>query len=432
MTVQGTDQKRRLRPLVHVRNTRAALVGALIAGWVSVAAAQSPDQFGGQQRADAAEQMIVLAVQQAVSSLPPTSGQSFSYSYDPQTLTFVASERLGPTAFLSTQTVGKGKAAFRFAASYFDLDDSFGPITYLVEPKDPESSSPGGLVKLGLDANARVAVFDLSASYGLTNRVELQIDLPISIVDAEALESFTTHRSGLSDPPLEARLQGPACRMGLEQCKADLTTLLESRDLVIRKETFSDLGFGFNSGTQAGVGRINVGAKGVLYTSKRFRLAALGQFFFPSPSEDQLAGPESAAILPRLIGQVNATNFLSLHGDAGYDYDFDDAELRRFVWNAGASIPGKRFTFDLGVGGSEYDTPIRWTPSQAEGSNERETFVITALDDNRLGTSFIDFRGGVKVRLAGRFVLSGAVVVPLNDQGFRPAALGTVGVEYYL
>ena len=378
------------------------------------------DQYGGQSRADAASRMIVLAVQQAISSLPPTSGQSLSYTYDPETLTFAAGERLGPTAFLSAQTIGKGKTALRVAASYFGLSESFGPITYFLDGGDPAHS---GYAKLGLDASAEVGLFNLSASHGLTHRLELEFNLPIVVVDAEATQSFTTQANALSLPPLDARLSGAGTREGLER-------LLGAGALVIRRETFNDLGFHFNAGTSAGVGRIGIGAKWVLYAGQHVRLAAAPQFFCPSPNEDEFAGPASAAIYPRIVGQVKAADFLSLHADVGYDYDFDESALRRFVWNTGASYPGKRFSLDLGIGGSEYDTPISWTPSRAEGHGER-TYIITALEDNQLGTSYVDFLFGTRVRLTDRLIASGAVTVPLNDQGFRPAALGTVAVEWY-
>ena len=50
-------------------------------------AAQS-NQFGGQDRADAAARMIVLAVQQGISALPPASGQGVTYEFDPEADTY--------------------------------------------------------------------------------------------------------------------------------------------------------------------------------------------------------------------------------------------------------------------------------------------------------------------------------------------------------
>lgn len=402
-----------------------ALVGVLVDGRAGLA----QDQWGTQDRADAASQMIVLAVQQAISTLPPTSGQAFAYTYDPETLTFVTSDQLGPTAFLSTYTVGKGQLTFRVAASYFSMSQSFGPITYFVESDDSLTTGYG---KLGLNANAQVGLFNLSATYGLTRGVELSLNVPISIIDAHASETFSTRKATLDLPPSEAPWSGVGCgSTPRPQCRQGLDTLLRDGTLVFREETFNALGFDFNSGTSAGVGRIAIGGKGVLYTDERFRLAVAPQFFLPSPSEAEFAGPDSPAIFPRAVAQAKALERLFFTLDLGYDYDFDESALRRFAWNVGAWIPGKRFSFDFGIGGSEYDTAIRWTPSVARGSGPLGKYTITAQEDNQLGTTVVDFLGGVKVRLTEQLVASGAVTVPLVDNGFQPPALGTIALEFY-
>jgi hypothetical protein len=388
---------------------------------------QGQGQFGGQSRADAASQMIVLAVQQGISSLPPTSGQSFSYEYDPDTLTFVASEVLGPTAFRSAQTVGKGRFTFRAAGSYFEISDSFGPITYFIEPKDPELAGPRGYAKFGLEASAQVGLINLSANYGITNRFEVMLNLPVVIVDAQASQKFTTAATALDLPADEATVDGALTEEQLDE-------FLDVGALVVRTETFDDLGFDFNSGTHGGLGRVSIGAKGIAYAGKWARLALAPELFLPSPNECEFAGPDSVAVLPRVIGQLNAADFLRFHIDVGYDHDFDSAELRRFVWNVGASIPHERFSVDFGVGGSEFEQGIRWTPSVAESveTDEFPATVLTAQEGNRLGTSFIDFLAGLKMRLSDRLVLGGAVTVPLNDEGFRPDALGTAALEFHL
>jgi hypothetical protein len=43
----------------------------------------------------------------------------------------------------------------------------------------------------------------------------------------------------------------------------------------------------------------------------------------------------------------------------------------------------------------------------------------------------VAFLGGVKFKLADHWVVSGAVNVPINNQGFRPTAVGTGALEYY-
>jgi hypothetical protein len=190
----------------------------------------------------------------------------------------------------------------------------------------------------------------------------------------------------------------------------------------------------FNDGTNAGVGRISLGGKALLYSSELVDFAFSTEFFFPSPNQEQFAGSDSGAILPRLIAQAKFDNPLRLHADAGYDYDFDTDELRRFTWNAGASVAFDVIhgVFDTGVGGSVFNQGIQWTPARGSFIDTRgQPASIQALEANRLGNNFVDFLLGIKVRLTDKSVASGAVNVPVNNQGFRAVAVGTLALEYY-
>jgi hypothetical protein len=418
----------------------ALLLVALLAGvlWRPQRGHAQANQFGGQDRADAARQMIVLGVQQGISSLPPMSGQAFSYEFDPARDTYVRSKQLGPTSFRAPQTVGAGNLSVRFATSYFELADSLSPIPYRIKTDEPP---PGGTQRLdsvalfGLSANAKVGLVNLAANYGFTNRFEVMLNLPVVIVDAHASQVFSSSRSGLYLPPNGSHVfSAPVFNNDVGKALQTLDNALKpGGPLVLRQETFSDLGFAFNDGTHVGVGRIDIGAKGVLYSGTRAQLAFAPEFFFPSPNEAEFAGSDSAAILPRLVGAVTVSRLLKLHVDAGYDFDFDHDELRRVVWNAGASIPGPSVTFDFGLGGSKFNQGIQWTPPVVHGARI-QTFppsTATALGDVRLGDNFVDFLGGFKVRLTDRYVLSGSVNVPVNNEGFRAAAVGTLALEYY-
>ena len=447
----GMGKNRRSRARRHGWGrglTRSSLaVLALVAPAVTLA---QGDQFGGQSRADAAQLLIVLGVQQAISSLPPSSGQAFAYEFDAEAETFVRSEVLGPISFHSTRTLGKGKLALGLAASYFELNDSFGPVRYLVEVDEalPDGSQPAGIVSFGLDVDAKVSLVNLTLSYGVWSRADVHLGVPVTVVDVKALQPFSTRQDLLDVPIEESRVSGvfqgfplsadPTTR---DMQIAGLVNQFEDRfdadcpfgpDICLthRRETFADLGFDLDDGTHPGLGRVSIGAKILAYSGAWIRLALAPELFLPSPSQDEFAGPDSGAVLQRAIADVPISDWLTLHADVGYDCDFDSAELRRLLWNVGTSFTRDRLALDLGVGGSEYDVPIRWTPSTATGAQPPSS--LTALGSNTVGDTFVDFLGGVRVRLNDRIVFGGAVTVPLNDQGFRPEALGTITLEMYL
>jgi hypothetical protein len=374
------------------------------------------DQWGRQAQADAASRAIVLAVQQGISALPPTSGQSLVYEYDPATDVFVRSERLGPTSLRAPETIGEGNFIIRSATSYFDLSTAFGPIDYRLNFDDPTVTPNPVFAKLGTEIDAKVGVFDLSMTYGITQNIEVNFNLPIVVVDAQAGLTYT------ADPTDPGNL-------GFRKSPEQLNQAIKDGEVVLHTAPFSQLGVSFNDGTHAGVGRISLGTKALVYFREPFSLAAACDFYFPSPSQAEFAGSDSASILPRLIGGARLAEWMRLLVDAGYDYDFDVGQLRRFVWDVGLSFPLAVGTFDLGVGGSKYNEPIDWIPGHASVSVPLN-FSLTALGDNQTGTNYVDFLAGAKVRLSDAFILSGAVNVPVTNAGLQPIVGGTVALEY--
>jgi hypothetical protein len=407
-----------------------------MSGWSTTALGQNPNQFGGQDRADAASRMIVLGVQQGISSLPPTAGQSFVYEFDPSISTYVSSERLGPTALRSPQTIGAHKLSLRAAFSYFELADTVAPIPFLLSSPP---GSPLGVAKIGLQANAHVTLVNLGANYGITDRIDVTLNVPVVAVDAHASQIFSTDVTTLNVPASQAPLSGVAVSGGsVDQAVEILNQELQpGGQFALRKESFQSIGFNFNESTHSGVGRfgvgrISLGAKGILYAGEQVQVALAPEFFFPSPGQAEFAGPNSGSILPRVIAAYRIADPVRLHLDLGYDCDFDSDELRRFVWNTGASFAISSVTFDLGIGGSQFNQGIQWTPSLAAYHDQAgNPGTIQALGETRLGSSFIDALGGVKLRVGDKTVLSGSVNVPLNNEGFRAAAVGTLALEQY-
>lgn len=341
------------------------------------------------------------------------------FEFDPELSTYVPSEQLAPTAFRVPQTIEQGRVAFRAGGSYFDLSQEFSPIAYRVDAADESFTA---FVKLGLDANARVGVVSSWFAYGISDRIQLSVNIPGVFVDASASQFFTS--SDATGPAAEAPLSGTATLETLDPA-------LEQGLLTVREESFTNLGFDFNDGSHAGLGRVSTALKWLLWGNDRVQFAAETELYLPSPSEDEFAGSETFAITPRLIAQAVVLTPLRLHLDTGYDGDFEKAELRRFYWNAGASFATGAVSVDFGIGGSEFDSPIAWTPQTATSVETPEfpaTF-LTALEDNSVGTTFIDVLGGIKVRVSDGLLLSGGVSVPVNDEGFRPDAMFSLGLE---
>jgi len=205
MTADDRDRKLRRRI-----DGAALLLVLSLAPVGGLHAQGNPNQFGGQDRANAISKMIVLGVQQGISSLPPTSAQSFAYQFDHEAGTWVRSARLGPTVFRSAQTIGVHNLSLLAGVSYFELADTFGPVNYLVDFKDTPNRQGDffGVVAFGASADVKVTVMNLSATYGLTSRVELTLNLPVVVVDAQASQASSTSVGNASLPPSQAVVEG--------------------------------------------------------------------------------------------------------------------------------------------------------------------------------------------------------------------------------
>jgi hypothetical protein len=103
-----------------------------------------------------------------------------------------------------------------------------------------------------------------------------------------------------------------------------------------------------------------------------------------------------------------------------------------------ASAQSIVYEFDLAVGvwnRSEKLAPASFLSPQPIGE-QRFGFrsALTYLDLSRCtatGDDLIDFVLGLKYEALSDLVLVGNVSVPLTSDGFRPAAAGTVALEYY-
>jgi len=386
-----------------------------------------------QSQADAASQMIVLGVQQGIDALPPSSGQLFTYEFDPKVDAYVVTNRLGPTVFRSPQVIGERVVDVRLAASYFTINGSFTPIDYEVDVGSPDMPQPL-YTRFGMNARAEVTVLGAAMSYGFSSWLEAHINLPIVFVDASADAVYLVRSRDADVPPSQVDIGVWPSRSELDAviCTGQGTTCR----LEQRIDSYTALGLqSVSDGTTVGLGRINAGAKALVYEDERLQLAVEPELVFPSPNESQLSGSDSFALGGRFVGAVSITQLVRFYADVGYEYDVDVEELSRLPWDAGVSASTDVFAFDVGFGGSKYQKAIEWTPDVApipypnDPTQVLYEWVRLPDENNELGTNFVNFLFGIKVRLAEGWLVSGAVTVPLDDSGFRPVALGTVALE---
>lgn len=414
-----------------------------------------------QSQTTALKQPLRVAVQQAISALPPTAGQAFVYR--PPTAADRAKGRMGtktgaglapfkkevqvgPISFRTPVAVSPRGFTARIAFSYFELAETFGPVPYVgTSPQIPGAS---GAIRLGVEAEASAGIFSLSGTYGFSGGWDASVNFPITLVSAKATSIFTT----LNAPQF---LGVPYALVFDDTDPADAVRVLDdlvAADIaVFNQANANSVGGQIDTGARLGLGRIGVAFKKEVFERDFAIISLAEEFSLPSPSSEDLAGTDSFGALTRVIAASPLGSVGRIHLDGGYEFDTEFKELWRATWNVGASLWMGEGMIDAGVGGSHYLEELDWSPATIRtsippsGSAEALDIDWIAQSSTGVGgTNYIDFLAGVKVcawegRLLGspekgspeRLLLGGSASVPITGDGLRPTATGTVALEYY-
>jgi hypothetical protein len=144
---------------------------------------------------------VALTSQLATIPLPsPASG--FTYSFDPATGTFIRSSRsFGPILTDRGETIGRGRIALGYAYQFFSYDRldgvSLTDVPALFTHDSPELG--GGRADVVATANtitASVTQFSGALTYGLTDRIDLSLAVPVVHTRLSLLSNATIHRIG--------------------------------------------------------------------------------------------------------------------------------------------------------------------------------------------------------------------------------------------
>jgi hypothetical protein len=144
---------------------------------------------------------VALTSQLATVPLPsPASG--FTYHFDAATGTFMRSTRsFGPILAERGETIGLGKIAFGYTYQFFSYDHLDGvPITNvpaLFTHDNPEAG--GGRADVVATVNtieATVAQYTGALTYGITDRIDLSLAVPVVRTRLSLLSNATIHRIG--------------------------------------------------------------------------------------------------------------------------------------------------------------------------------------------------------------------------------------------
>ena len=147
--------------------------------------------------------LMNVALTSQLASLPlPSPASGFTYNFDSATGTFVRSTRsFGPILADRGETIGRGKIAFGYTYQFFSFDHLDGvSLSNIPAVFTHDSPQLGGgrsdVVSTSNTIEATVSQFTGALTYGLTDRVDLSIAVPVVSTRLSLLANATIHRIG--------------------------------------------------------------------------------------------------------------------------------------------------------------------------------------------------------------------------------------------
>jgi len=402
-----------------------------------------------------------------VSQLPiasPASGITFTY--DPTLKTFAPSteETLGPILGERAATIGRRKLYIAFSFQYFNFGSIDGqdlsklPAIFQHQPVTLggfNQPCPNQTGLTGVHANQPCFVRDyistinnidltvhqytIYATYGITRHLDASIVIPLLNVAISNSSNATINPNSVApNPPFPGGVFHQFSNSVVPSCAA----------------TFPCLQAPFSASNSAsGIGDITLRGKYEIYGGERLGIAAGIDVRLPTGDETNFLGSGTTGVKP--FGVVSYNARVSPHAVLGYEWNGQSilagnfvatpttkgSMPNRFIYTVGADVSiVKRLTgaFDL-YGQRLFGVPQLYSNPYTDlghcadltctiytpGTTHPDLGVRPNVDYNIINASF-----GLKYRVVGNLVVTGNVLVKLNDSGLRSSAIPLVGASY--
>jgi hypothetical protein len=367
---------------------------------------------------------IALAGQ--LTSLPlPSPAAGFTYSFDPSTGTFKRStQSFGPILTERAETIGRGRMSLGYNYQYFSFDGVEGVDLSRVPAvfTHDDFELGGGRADVVTTINAVEATVGQMTglfTYGVTDRIDLSIAVPVVRTTLRVVSNATIQRIGTGDALNVHFFRNPDLPGGYG----------------------SDREFS-SRGQASGLGDIILRAKGTVFREGHRGLALGVDLRLPSGDEEDLLGTgamgvKTFAALSFLYGRFSPHANLAYHwngssilaGDLSLGTKADLPDQFSFAGGADYGL-NERVTlaFDV-LGRRVIDSPrlVRRT-FEAAGPATSVSFDDIAFEHE----SFTGFDGaaGIKVNVGRRVLINFNLRFKLSENGLTDRVTPLIGFEY--
>lgn len=367
---------------------------------------------------------VALTSQLATVPLPsPASG--FTYTFDAATGTFVRSTRsFGPILADRGETIGRGRIAFGYSYQFFSFDHldgiSLSNVPAVFTHDNPQLG--GGRADVVATANtieATVSQFTGALTYGLTDRIDVSLAVPVVRTRLSLLSNATIHRVGTGGNLGVHYFRDPDAIDGYGSTRQY-----------------------YAEGTAGGVGDLVARVKATLMREGTRALAAGVDLRMPTGDERNLLGSGAVGIRP--FAALSASmGRLAPHANVGYQWNGRSAlagDVRtgaesdlpdQFMYAVGADLlVAERLSVVFDVFGQRVISSPRLVSRTSTRSGP--TGTVTLPDILFTTESYWTSAGGfgLKGNLAPRLLVTFNMRFALNHGGLTDRLAPLVGMEW--
>lgn len=370
--------------------------------------------------------LVNIALTSQLAGIPvPSPASGFTYRFDSATGTFVRStSSFGPILTDRADTIGRGRVAFGFNYQFFSFDQLDGvSLTAVPAVFRHDGFEAGGgradVIATQNSIRASVSQFSTALTYGLTNRVDVSVAVPLVRTHLSLISNATIHRIGTATNTAVHYFPDPLAIDG-------------------RGSTHQF----FATGSAGGIGDVLVRIKGTVFREGTRSLAAGVDLRFPTGDELNLLGAGAAGVRP-FAAFSGAFGPVAPHLNLAYQWNgrsvlagdvrsFRKADLPdQLLYAAGADVTVNRhfsIVADL-LGQRVMQSPrlLQYTLTAAGPAG------TVSLPDIRFTTSSYWMTSGafgIKTSLAEHLLLSFNLRLAMTDSGLTDRVSPLMGAEW--
>jgi hypothetical protein len=370
--------------------------------------------------------LVNIALTSQLAAIPlPSPASGFTYRFDPATGTFQRTTRsFGPILADRGETIGKGRMAFGFSYQFFSFDHLDGvPLVSVPAVFTHDNFQAGGgradVIGTINTIEADVSQFSGALTYGVTDRFDVSLAVPIVRTHLSLLSNATIHRVGT----------GTNLRVHYFPDENAIDGLGSTHQF-------------FTDGSASGVGDLVVRAKATVLREGSRALAAGVDVRLPTGDERNLLGSGAAGLRPFAAFSTSIGAFAP-HANVAYQWNGESiiagdvrsgvkADLPdRFIYVLGSDLGvTDRFSIVVDLAGQRVlDSPLLLTrDTTASGAGGTVTLPDIRFETDSYWSTSAAL--GFKANIAPKLLLNFNLRFSVGENGLTDRVAPLLGFEW--